>query len=143
MIAIDTNILVYAHREDSPFHRIAKACVSDLANGPRTWAIPWPCLHEFLAVLTNPRVYKPVTQMGIALGQAERLIELPNTVLIGETDEHWQRLRDCIDASIIGRRIHDAKIAAICLQHGVREFWSADRDFSRFPQLKTRNPLAG
>ena len=81
--------------------------------------------------------------MSIALGQAERLIELPNTVLIGEADEHWQRLRDCIDAGIVGHRIHDAKIAAICLQHGVTEFWSADRDFSRFAQLKTRNPLTG
>jgi predicted nucleic acid-binding protein len=37
--------------------------------------------------------------------------------------------------------VHDARIAALCLQHGVRELWSADRDFNRFPALRTRNPL--
>jgi predicted nucleic acid-binding protein len=43
---------------------------------------------------------------------------------------------------IVGGRTHDARIAAICIQHGVRELWSADRDFSRFPELTTANPLA-
>ena len=42
---------------------------------------------------------------------------------------------------ITGGRIHDARIAAICLQHGVRELWSADRDFNRFPELRVVNPL--
>jgi len=42
---------------------------------------------------------------------------------------------------IVGPRVHGARIAALCLQHGVRELWTADRDFSRFPQVKTLNPL--
>ena len=115
--------------------------MTELANGPLMWAMPWPCLHEFLAVLTNRRVYKPPTPMDLALAQAQKLIESDNCLLIGETDQHWKRLRMCIDGGIVGRRIHDAKIAAICVQHGVREFWSADRDFSRFPELRTINPL--
>lgn len=42
-----------------------------------------------------------------------------------------------------GPRVHEARIAALCLLHGVGELWSADRDFSRFPELEVRNPLVG
>jgi predicted nucleic acid-binding protein len=52
VIAVDTNILVYAHREDSPFHDAAFRRVAELAEGQAVWAIPWPCLHEFLAIVT-------------------------------------------------------------------------------------------
>jgi predicted nucleic acid-binding protein len=41
----------------------------------------------------------------------------------------------------VGPRIHDAHIAALCIQHSVDELWTADRDFSRFSALNTRNPL--
>lgn len=63
MIAVDTNILVYAHREDSLFHEQAYACLESLANGGAPWAIPWPCLHEFLAIVTHPRIYRPPTPL--------------------------------------------------------------------------------
>ncbi|HNH64386.1 MAG TPA: type II toxin-antitoxin system VapC family toxin, partial [Thauera aminoaromatica] len=58
MIALDTNILVYAHRTDSPFHERARSAVETLASGVREWAIPWPCAHEFFAVETHPRIFK-------------------------------------------------------------------------------------
>ena len=59
MIAVDTNILVYAHRADSPWHGRAAELVRGLAEGPDTWAIPWPCIHEFLSIVTHPKIYKP------------------------------------------------------------------------------------
>jgi predicted nucleic acid-binding protein len=63
-------------------------------------------------------------------------------VLIGEARDHLDRLRQLvIDGRVVDGRVHDAKIAAICLSHGISELWTADRDFSRFPALKTRNPL--
>jgi predicted nucleic acid-binding protein len=66
----------------------------------------------------------------------------PSLVLLGETDAHWQTLRALIaESQVTGGRIHDARIAAICVEHQVRELWSADRDFNRFPALKVRNPL--
>jgi uncharacterized protein len=61
VIAVDTNILVYAHREDSPFHETASRRIAKLAEGSTIWAIPWPCIHEFVAVATHPRIYKPPT----------------------------------------------------------------------------------
>jgi len=61
MIAVDANVLVYAHRRDSPFHDQAMKTMGQLAGSPADWAIPWPCLHEFFSIATNPRGYQPAT----------------------------------------------------------------------------------
>ncbi len=144
MIAVDTNILVYAHREEAVFHSIAAARLADLAKGREPWAIPWPCIHEFLGIVTHPRVYDPPTPMDVALDAVNGWLEAPTLVLLAEAEGYWPRAQSLIVAArIVGPRVHDARIAAICLQYGVREFWSADRDFSRFPELKVINPLIG
>ncbi len=144
MIAVDTNILVYAHREESPFHLNALSRISELAEAQGIWAIPWPCLHEFIGVVTHPRAYVPPTPLRIALAAVDRWLRSPTIVLLNESPTHWKTLREVIEAAqITGPMIHDAKIAALCLQHGVRELWSADRDFSRFPRLRVVNPLLG
>ena len=142
MIAVDTNILVYAHREDSPWHALASAQVVALAEGLGPWAIPWPCLHEFIAVVTHPRIYQPPTPLEGALDQIEAWLESPSLVLLSEGDGYWRGLRELASAGrIVGPAIHDARVAALCFHHGVRELWSADRDFGRFPKLSVRNPL--
>ena len=142
MIAVDSNILVYAHREDAPWHEAAHARLAELAEGRQPWAIAWPCLHEFLAIATHPRIYDPPTPLLKALDQVEAWLESPTLVLLAETDDHWRHLGPLLRAGrIMGPRVHDARVAAICLQHGVKELWTVDRDFSRFPRLKTRNPL--
>jgi predicted nucleic acid-binding protein len=62
--------------------------------------------------------------------------------LLTESTTHWTTLRELlVDGRIGGAQVHDARVAALCRQHGVRELWSADRDFSRFPGLKVVNPL--
>lgn len=142
MIAVDTNILVYAHRKDSDFHAPAEALVRALAEGSDDWAIAWPSVHEFFAIVTHPRIYRPPTPMPRALAQIEAWLGSPSLVLLGETHKHWENLRAMIvDARIDGPKVHDARIAALCAQHSVRELLSADRDFSRFPRITVRNPL--
>lgn len=142
MIAIDTNILVYAHREDSPFHAAAGACVAACAEGRSAWSIPWPCLHEFFAITTHPRIYAPPTPAARAIDQIDAWLESPSLVLLAETGQHWPALRALIgSARISGPAVHDARIAALCQQHGVRELWSADRDFGRYAGLRVVNPL--
>ena len=144
MIAVDTNILVYAHREESPFHRVALDALKGLAGAGTAWGLPWPCVHEFIGVVTNPRMYRPPTTLPLALKAAEELITIPSVVMLVEAPDYWPILRSLVIAgNVVGARIHDARIAAICLQHDVRELWSADRDFSRFPALKVVNPLVG
>ena len=142
MIAVDGNILVYAHREDSPLHTASLACVRGLAEGRLPWAIPWPCLHEFLAVTTHPRIYSPPTPLELAVEQVDAWAESPSLVLLAEDEAYWPRLRAlALEGRIAGPKVHDARIVAICLQHGADELWTIDRDFSRFAGLKIRNPL--
>ena len=144
MIALDTNILVGAHRRDSEFHSQASEALASLAGGREPWAIPWPCVHEFFGVVTRPGVFEPASTFDEAVTQIDVWLGSPSVHLLAEATEHWSTLRELITASrTIGPRVHGARIAAICLEHGVRELWTADRDFSRFPQLRTRNPLVG
>ena len=142
MIAVDTNILVYAHREESEWHAAADAAVADLAESPRDWAIPWPCLHEFLGIVTHPRIFKTPTPVDAAMRQIEAWLESPSLVLLSENDQYVDSLRDLVLATrTTGPRIHDARVAALCLSHGIRELWTADRDFSAFRPIRVRNPL--
>jgi len=144
MIALDTNLLVYAHREDSPWHEAAYARLAELAEGRAAWGIPWPCLHEFLAIVTHPRIYAPPTPLAAALDQIEAWLEAPSLVLLAEAEGYWSELRPMLEAGrVAGAQVHDARVAALCSLHGVRELWTADRDFGRFPALAVRNPLVG
>lgn len=143
MIAVDTNILVYAHRADSIFHEQALACLKTLAEGTNPWAITWSSLHEFFSIVTHPRIYKPPTPSARALEQIAAWIESPTLVLLSEGKGYFGRLKELVrEGKVSGPRVHDARIAALCKSHGVTEIYSADRDFSRFPSLKVRNPLA-
>jgi hypothetical protein len=142
MIAVDTNILVYAHREDSDWHACAFERMAELAEGRALWAIPWPCVHEFLAVVTHPRIYTPPTPLNKALDQVEAWLESPSASVLSETEGYWTELRGMVEAGkAAGGQVHDARVAALCRLHGVRELWSADRDFGRFPGMKVTNPL--
>jgi toxin-antitoxin system PIN domain toxin len=144
MIAVDTNLLVYAHREDSPWHDAALKVMMGLADGAASWAIPWPCVHEFLAIVTHPKIYRPPTPMPIAIAAMRAWMGSPRLRLLGESPDHLDRFEHLVMAAkAVGPMVHDARIAALCLSHGVRQFWSADRDFSRFPSLKIKNPLVG
>jgi uncharacterized protein len=144
VIAVDTNILVYAHRSELIPHDPAFTKIKYLAEGSAAWSVPWPCVHEFIGVVTNRRIYEKPTPLAIAFEQIARWAASPSFQYLGETADHLDILREvAIAGSISGGMIHDARIAAICIDHGVSELWSADRDFSRFPQIKVKNPLIG
>lgn len=140
MIAVDTNLLVYSHRLDSEWNEPAHMHIERLAAG--TWAIPWPCLYEFVAIVTHPRIYTPPSTLAQAIDQVEAWLESPGLVLLAEHETHWPRVRAVLETGrIVGPRVHDARIAALCAAHRINELWTADRDFSRFPDLCARNPL--
>jgi uncharacterized protein len=143
MIAIDTNILIYAHREDFPQHAAAKAAINALHLSQKDWAIPVVCVHEFLAQVTGFRAPYTPTPVAAAFLQVRGWMDSRTMTLLQPTEQHVDVLEKVvIHGQAKGGQIHDARIAAICLEHGVRELWTADRDFSRFAQLlPTRNPL--
>lgn len=145
MIAYDTNLLVYAHRRESPFHDRARQVVTQTAEGTEPWALLWPCLYEFLSVVTNPRIFKTPTPMPQALAAVQGWASSPSAVLLSEDAQGYLEVlsRLCIGGQIQGARVHDARIAALAIHHGLTALRSADRDFSRFPELKVENPLVG
>jgi toxin-antitoxin system PIN domain toxin len=142
VIAFDANLLVDAHMQQSPLHARAATLVGDLIASGAPWAIPAHCLAEFFSVATNPRIYKPASTPGGAYAQIEAWVGVPSATVLSEDAGTWRVLESMHrDKPFTGPAIHDARIAAVCLQHDVAELWTYDRDFSRFPRLRVRNPL--
>jgi hypothetical protein len=103
---------------------------------------PWPCIHEFLAIVTHSRIYAPPTPLKKAIEQIDAWMESPSLTMVAETDDYWTQLQSILHTGrVSGPQVHDARIVALCLQPGASELWTADRDFSRFPGLNVRNPL--
>jgi hypothetical protein len=142
VIALDTNILIYARREEAPHHARAKKLLRECAEGDSPWALPWPCIYEFVRVVTHPRVFDPATGLDDVLNDLDSLFQAPTLTLLREGPRHaafMQRLLRSSQAS--GNLVHDAHIAALVAEHGVSELWTADRDFARFPGIRIRNPF--
>lgn len=142
MIALDTNILVYARREEAPHHRRAKEILQDFAEGDAPWALPWPCLYEFIRVVTHPKVFDPPSALGDILEDLDSLLQSPALTLLREGPRHALFMDRLLKSSqAVGNLVHDAHIAALIAEHGVRELWTADRDFARFSGIRVRNPF--
>lgn len=143
MIALDTNILVHAHRVGMDFHERAALLVKTLAESPMPWAIPWPCIHEFLAVVTRPGYFVTPSTNDQALRQVSAWLASPSVRTLGESHRHWHTLNAVVqENSLPGNHFHDAKIAAICIDHDVDELWTMDREFRATAALKVRNPFS-
>lgn len=133
MIAVDTNILVYAHREEFPPHDKARARLVELAEGREPWALPVFCIGEFLRVVTHPKLLNPPSTLEEATGSLVGLLESPSVVLLNPAQNFWPILMETARAAgAKGNILYDAQIVAVCREHGVREILSEDRDFTRF-----------
>lgn len=142
MIALDTNLLVYAFRPDAARHVEANEALRGLLEGGRAWALPWSVVHEFVAVVTQPRIWREPATTSLALAAVDTWLGAPGARLIAEGPAYREHLDAVLSGDDVrGSRVFDARIAATCLSHGVDELWSADRDLSRFPMLRVRNPL--
>jgi uncharacterized protein len=143
VIAVDTNILVYAHRKEAPHFRVAAALLKDLSEKADPWAIPWPCVSEFFSVVTNAKLWKGAESTPEeALKQLNAWRSAPSCALLSETPESFDTFSSVVMASRVrGAAVHDARISALCKTHGIKTLISADRDFSRFSHLKVKNPF--
>lgn len=143
MIAVDTNVLVYAHRREAAEHAVAQKRVRALAEGRDPWAIPWPCIYEFFSVVTNPRIWRQTASTSQqAWAQLDGWFASPSLRLIGEAPGFTSVLAGFVRRPRVrGAVVHDARIAAICVAHGVEALLSRDRDFSLFPELHIQNPF--
>ena len=142
MKAVDTNVLVYARIAASPHHGRALTLLRELSSAAAAWAIAWPSLYEFLRVVTHPRVFHPPLSAEMALESLNNLLKSPSLILLSETPLHAALLDQVVrQSAATGNLIHDAHIVALCLEYGVTEFITADRDFARFSGLRITNPF--
>ena len=141
MIAVDSNVLIAAHRGEHPLHERALARLVEVGEGEAPWALPVFCLAEFLRVVTHPRVFTPPSSLDVALTFLDRLLESPAVRLLSPGTRFWSHLRSVtVAADAIGNLAFDAQIAAVCREHGADRLITADRDFARFPDLRLEVP---
>ena len=142
MIAIDTNLLIYAHAPKFAQHHRARSVIEKLADSGAPWGVPWPCAHEFCAVMSNKKMHMTALPMTQVLAMLEQLSCSPSFRFLHSGSDHFNHLRQTLLLSdATGGMVHDARIVATCLDAGVSELWTVDRDFARFPGLRYRNPL--
>jgi hypothetical protein len=142
LIAVDTNILVYSIRREMDFYKPALRLLTQLSESTKPWAIPWPCVYEFLRVVTHPRLFDPPSSQRDAIRTLEELSASPSLAFIGAGVSHLGSLRSIAEQSgARGNLFFDVQIAAICREHGITEILTMDRDFSRFSGIKVRRPF--
>jgi uncharacterized protein len=142
MRLIDVNILVYAHRRDAPGHKDYLRWLQGVLGSDEAYGTSDLVLSGFVRVVTHPRVFSPPSPLEAALEFAEQVRGQPNCVLITPGPRHWDIfVRLCSAAGAKGNLVPDAYLAALAIESG-SEWITTDRDFSRFPGLRWRHPLA-
>jgi uncharacterized protein len=133
MIAIDTNVLVYAHREETAMHEAARAALRELVEGDDPWGLPVFCAGEFIRVVTHARIFKPASGLDVALDFLGHLLASPSARLLLPGPVYPELLAEaCRAGRATGNLAFDAQVVAVCREHGVAEILTEDRDFARF-----------
>ncbi len=145
MIALDTNVLIYAHRTEAPKYEHAKRWLFHLAKGTVPWGLPVFCIGEFLRVVTHRNVFDPPSSLHQALRAVEAILQSPSVRLLNPSAHYFDHLKAMLEsAEATGNLVFDAQIAAVCRDQGISDLVSDDRDFMRFPNIKViginRNP---
>lgn len=140
MIAVDTNILVYAHREELVKHRAARGRLAHLAEGAERWSIPVLCIGEFLRIVTHPRLFDRPHSSSEGLAAIERVLASPSLFVLNPGRDYVRLLGEAIEESdATGNPAFDAQIVALCREAGVRSLLTEDRDFYRFRNFPTEH----
>ncbi len=138
MIAVDTNVLVYAHREEFPQHVVARRRVEALAKGNALWGVPVFCVAEFLRVVTHEGVFDPPYDAKKACAAVQTLLESPSLRVLMPGPRYLPLLTEAIqEADATGNMVFDAQIVALCRETGVSSLLTEDRDFARFSKFAT------
>ena len=143
MLLPDVNVLVYAHREDShPEHSRFAGWITGLATGPEPFALSVLVLVGLIRIVTNPRIFRRPSTLEEALAFATQLTNRPTACLVGPGPKHWELVTElCYAAKATAKLVADAQHAAIAIENGCT-LVTTDSDFTLFPHLRWRHPLA-
>ena len=141
MLLTDVNVLIYAHRAESPEHEAYARWLTDLATGEEPFGLSELVLSSVVRIVTNPRVFKTPTPIDMALAFVDELLRRPNAVRLRPGSRHFELFeRLCRQTNASGKLVADAYHAALAMEHGC-EWVTTDADFGRFPGLRYRHPL--
>jgi len=143
VIAVDTNVLVYAADADSQFHEPCRDWLEQRRLRPDAWYTSWPILYEFLRVTTHPRVMRQPWRIAAAWKFVTALLASPGLVVLVATQRHADVAKAVFDElpHLAGNLLHDAHTAILMREHGIRRICTRDTDFNRFPFLEVVDPL--
>jgi hypothetical protein len=142
VIAVDANLLVYAHRAGCPEHDAARRAIEEAANDADGWGIPSACLFEFWSVVTHPSSLGGGSSPFTARRFIEALIETAGAAILPPAAALAPRcLQIAEQLDVRGPRIFDLQIGLAALDAGVTEIWTHDAGFVGIPGLKVRDPL--
>lgn len=140
MILLDVNVVLAAHRDDHPHHRVVRPWFDELLDGDTSFTVPDTVWASFVRIATNRRIFVAPTPTSAAFDFCRAVREQPRHHTLVPGDEHlglFERL--CLDADATGDLAADAYLAALALEHGCR-LASLDRDFARFTTLDWIRP---
>lgn len=138
---VDSNLLIYAVDEFSPFHDAAKAWLQDALNGPLRIGFPWQSTTGFLRIATNPRAVSEPLKPTEAWRHVDEWLAAPNAWIPEPGPGYTEILGGLVcELHLAANLVPDAALAALCIEHGVA-MASADSDFARFPQIRWINPV--
>ena len=142
VIAIDTNLLVYAHRRGTVEHAAARAAMEQAAESPKGWGIALPAVSEFWSVVTHARCMPRPSTGDEARAFLDALIASGGGQVWVPGPGFWERLlRMAAALKVNGPRIFDLQIALMAFEGGASELWSHDTAFVSVPGLAVHDPL--
>ncbi len=144
MFVVDTNVLVYAADEDSPFYRPCRDCLHAWRGQASAWYVTWSILYEFLRVTTHPRVFRNPWPAARAWQFVEALLASPALGVLIPTERHAAVAAEVFKdiPHLSGNLMHDTQTAVLMREHGIKRVYTRDTDFHRFPFLEAVDPAA-
>jgi len=143
VLAVDTNILVYAADTDSPFHAPCRQWLERQRARADAWYTTWPILYEFLRVTTHPRVMRRPWSVSSAWAFVTALLASPGISVLVPSQRHADVAGEVLSElpHLAGNLIHDTHTAILMREHGIARICTRDTDFSRFPFLEVIDPV--
>ncbi|MDX2024220.1 MAG: type II toxin-antitoxin system VapC family toxin [Deltaproteobacteria bacterium] len=142
MLIPDVNVLIYAHRAESPEHDRYADWLRRLALGPEPFALSDLGASGFVRIVTNPKIWDVPTNTLDAIAFIDRLRSRFHARPLHHGPASWKIFSDlCVEAKARGKLVADAYHAALAIEHGC-ELVTCDGDFARFAGLRHRHPLA-
>ena len=144
MLAVDTNVLVYAADAHSQFHADCRRWLDRQRSRTGAWYVSWPIVYEFLRVATHPRVFRTPWSLPLAWSFVRGLLAASRVTVLTATPQHDEVLEEIIGTAptFAGNILHDLHTVVLMREHGVRTIYTRDTDFHRFHGIEVLDPMS-